>query len=86
MAGKYDGVIQAARGKSSKEENQISGSPETQITIKPESQESGKPVEVNLCVKVPKPLRQHWAAEAKRRGTTMTEVIVRALKAEFGEP
>ena len=42
--------------------------------------------EVNLCVKVPKSLRQHWAAEAKRQGTTMTAVIMAALKDRFGKP
>jgi len=42
--------------------------------------------EVNLCVKVPKSLRQHWAAEAKRQGTTMTAVIMAALNDRFGKP
>ena len=47
-----------------------------------------EPVEesVNLCVKVPRSLRQHWAAEAKRSGTSMTEVIVEALSSRFGTP
>lgn len=71
MSGKYGDLIKKAR--------------------EPESQKSGleKKVaepEVNLCVKVPKSLRQHWAAEAKRQGITMTSVIVEALKAKFGEP
>ncbi len=76
MAGKFGDLIKKAR--------------------EPESHKSGKkPVmekdavaepEVNLCVKVPKSLRQHWAAEAKRQGTTMTAVIVEALRARFGEP
>lgn len=42
--------------------------------------------EVNLCVKVPEPLRRHWAAEAKRAGITMTEIMVEALTARFGKP
>jgi hypothetical protein len=41
---------------------------------------------VNLCVKVPKRLRSHWAAEAKRHDVTMTDVMVEALKARFGMP
>ena len=41
---------------------------------------------VNLCVKVPRSLRQHWAAEAKRSGTSMTEIIVEALTNRFGTP
>jgi hypothetical protein len=57
--------------------------PDNQITRKPENQ---KEREVNLCVKVPEPLRRHWAAEAKRQGITMTEVMVEALLQRFGKP
>lgn len=41
---------------------------------------------VNLSIKVPKRLRQHWAAEAKRSGTTLTRVITDALQQRFGVP
>lgn len=41
---------------------------------------------VNLCVKIPQYLRQHWAAEAKRQGITMTEIIIEALNQKFGKP
>ena len=54
---------------------------------KPDSSKTSKPdKEVNLCVRVPESLRRHWAAEAKRNGTTMTDVIKAALVAEFGNP
>lgn len=54
---------------------------------KPDSSTASKPdKEVNLCVRVPESLRCHWAAEAKRNGTTMTAVIKTALIAEFGLP
>lgn len=43
-------------------------------------------LEVNLSIKVPLSLRRHWAAEAKRRGTTLTAAISEALAARFGEP
>jgi hypothetical protein len=90
MSGKYGALIQKAR----EPENQKEGQPEDKKTRKPDSQISGQQgeeqvvsePEVNLCVKVPKSLRQHWAAEAKRQGMTMTSVIVEALKAKFGEP
>jgi hypothetical protein len=90
MSGKYGALIQKAR----EQENQKEGQPEDKKTIKPDSQISGQQgeeqvvsePEVNLCVKVPKSLRQHWAAEAKRQGMTMTSVIVEALRAKFGEP
>lgn len=73
---------------SAKTENQIVGQPNNQITREPDNQITEQPSEpeVNLCVKVPKSLRQHWAAEAKREGTTMTAVIVEALEAKFGMP
>lgn len=42
--------------------------------------------EVNLSIKVAKSLRQHWAAEAKRQGTTLKAAITESLNAKFGEP
>jgi hypothetical protein len=58
---------------------------ENQKTRKTENQ--GIPEEdVNLSIKVPKSRRQHWAAEAKRQGTTLTAAIMAALSAKFGEP
>ena len=72
MSSKYGDLIKKAR----EQENQKTGSEPGRLPSP----------EVNLCVKVPKSLRQHWAAEAKRQGTTMTEVIIKALKAKFGEP
>ena len=45
-----------------------------------------KEEDVNLTVKVPRFRRMHWAAEAKRSGVTLTEVICEALSKRFGEP
>lgn len=60
---------------------------DNQITEKPENQKIKEPEkEVNLCIKVPESLRRHWAAEAKRDGITMTEVMVGALIKRFGKP
>ena len=59
--------------------NQITGKPDNQINVLPDR-------EVNLCVKVPESLRRHWAAEAKRNGITMTEVMTEALIQRFGKP
>jgi hypothetical protein len=85
--GRYGDIIKKAR----EPENQNANLLETQNTGLPESQNTGLPEnqnepEVNLCVKVPKSLRQHWAAEAKRQGTTMTAVIMAALSDRFGKP
>lgn len=53
----------------------------------PESgHKSGSDEEVNLSIKVAKSRRQHWAAEAKRRGTTLTAAVTEALSSKFGEP
>ena len=68
-----------------KQENQPTVEPDNQITGKPEHQIKQER-EVNLCVKVPESLRRHWAAESKRHGITMTEVIIQALKERFGSP
>lgn len=98
VKGKYGALIQKAR----EQENQISGQPDGQIAeeteihkeienSQPDNQIARKPDlpkerEVNLCVKVPESLRRHWAAEAKRQGITMTEVMVEALTQRFGKP
>ncbi|AFY37265.1 hypothetical protein Lepto7376_0887 [[Leptolyngbya] sp. PCC 7376] len=81
MSGKFGDIIGKAK-QTSKPVNQTTGKPEKQISTK--STEAEKMV--NLCVKVPKSLRQHWAAEAKRQGITMTEVITEALNQKFGKP
>jgi predicted NAD-dependent protein-ADP-ribosyltransferase YbiA (DUF1768 family) len=70
---KYGQLIDAAR----KQESKKARKPEEQETL-------GK--DVNLSIKVPKSRRQHWAAEAKRQGTTLTAAITEALSAKFGEP
>lgn len=43
-------------------------------------------ISVNLTIKVSQSLRRHWAAEAKRSGITITDVIIEALKKKFGTP
>ena len=94
---RYKDLIQNAK----KPDNQNTNNPESKITKKSDSQKSGKTKsqqaskpdsqiveipEVNLCIKVPKNLRQHWSAEAKRQGTTLKAVISQALEDKFGLP
>ena len=88
---KYGALIQKAR----EQENQEAGKPDDQMTAQASDELDSQPEpepgvvkekEVNLCVKVPESLRRHWAAESKRGGVTMTEVIVQALEARFGKP
>jgi hypothetical protein len=68
---KYSELIKEAR----KDVNQNTSKPEETVEEM-----------VNLCVKVPLSFRRHWAGESKKRGISMTEVIIEALKNEFGEP
>lgn len=72
---KYGQLIKEAR----KQENKKARKPDT-------GQETDIEPDVNLSVKVPKSRRQHWAAEAKRQGTTLTAVITEALSQRFGDP
>ena len=60
---------------------------ESHKTRKPvERQETDSEPDVNLSIKVAAARRRHWAAEAKRQGTTLTAVITEALSEKFGEP
>jgi hypothetical protein len=72
---KYGALIKEAR----RQENQKTRKPETE-------QGNSSKSEVNLSIKVAKSRRQHWAAEAKRQGTTLTAAITEALSQKFGEP
>jgi hypothetical protein len=72
---KYGQLIKEAR----KQENQKASKPETR-------ERTDHELEVNLSIKVPKSRRQHWAAEAKRQGVTLTAAITEALSNRFGEP
>ena len=84
-----------ANQETSKEENQQTLNPENQIeegssglasSVELESSEQTTEAFVNLSIRVPKRMRQHWAAEAKRSGTTLTKVVTDALNQRFGEP
>jgi len=79
---KYGDLIKQAR----KPDNQVSVKPDDQTARNEEKPIEAQEEQVNLCVKVPKRLRSHWAAEAKRHDITMTDVMVEALKTRFGLP
>lgn len=72
---KYGQLIKEAR----KQENKKARKPDDGKDAAPEP-------EVNLSIKVAVARRRHWAAEAKRRGTTLTAAITEALHERFGEP
>ena len=72
---KYGQLIKEAR----KQENQKKGKQE-------DGRGAGPEPDVNLSIKVAAARRRHWAAEAKRQGTTLTAAITEALSEKFGEP
>lgn len=72
---KYGALIKEAR----KQDNQKARKPEKE-------QKEEKEPDVNLSIKVAAARRRHWAAEAKRRGVTLTAAITEALSERFGEP
>lgn len=89
QANKYASLIKAAKEEGNQPvenlENQKPRKPESKKAEKskvPETQEE----QVNLGVKVPLTWRRHWAAESKRTGISMTEVIIEALTKKFGKP
>jgi hypothetical protein len=71
---KYGQLIKEAR----KQENKKARKPEA-------NGDSSEP-DVNLSIKVSAARRRHWAAEAKRKGVTLTAAITEALSERFGEP
>lgn len=88
---RYADIIQKAReSEASEPEQEVEDEvalPDSQNTRLLESA-SGKVIEemVNLSIRVPKRLRMHWVAEAKRHDTSITAVITEALNAKFGNP
>jgi len=71
---KYGQLIREARKQESKK------------TRKPETNGGSSEPDVNLSIKVAAARRRHWAAEAKRKGVTLTAAITEALSERFGEP
>jgi len=72
---KYGQLIKEARMQGDKKAQKMEDKSET----------SSEP-DVNLSIKVAASRRRHWAAEAKRKGTTLTAAITEALITKFGEP
>ena len=81
---RYADIIQKARESEAAEPEQVELLPESQSSLQETA--PGKVVEemVNLSIRVPKRLRMHWVAEAKRHDTSITAVITEALNARFG--
>ena len=71
-----------AAAAAAKKAKQQTSKPDSQIQIDAQPKDD----EVNLCVRVPKSQRKWWAAQAKMNDKTMTDVIKKALIAEFGLP
>ena len=87
---RQDEAINGARSEVSTKagipEEEQSGIPDNNETALPETLGKKEEEFVNLSIRVPKSLRQHWAAEAKREGTSLTKVISDSLERRFGKP
>lgn len=77
------GIIDAAR--SSETEVQNTSNTESQNYSNTELQDTGKPEMANLTIKVSKARRKHWGVEAKKDNTNLTQVIIEALIAKYGD-
>jgi hypothetical protein len=77
------GIINTARA--SEPELQSTGDAVSQNTSNTELQNTGKPEMANLTIKVSKARRKHWGLEAKKDNTNLTQVIIEALIARYGD-
>jgi len=77
------GIIDAARA--SEPEVQNTSIAESHNYSNTESQDTGKPEMANLTIKVSKARRKHWGVEAKKDNTNLTQVIIEALIAKYGD-
>jgi hypothetical protein len=79
----FSGIIDAAR--SSEPEVQNTSITESHNYSNTELQDTGKPEMANLTIKVSKARRKHWGVEAKKDNTNLTQVIIEALIAKYGD-
>jgi len=77
------GIIDAARA--SEPEVQNTSNTESQNYSNTESRDTDKPEMANLTIKVSKARRKHWGVEAKKDNTNLTQVIIEALIAKYGD-
>ena len=77
------GIIDAARA--SEPEVQNTSITESHNYSNTELQDAGKPEMANLTIKVSKARRKHWGVEAKKDNTNLTQVIIEALIAKYGD-
>ena len=77
------GIIDAARA--SEPEVQNTSITENHNYSNAELQDTGKPEMANLTIKVSKARRKHWGVEAKKDNTNLTQVIIEALIAKYGD-
>ncbi len=57
-----------------------------QMEIQKDGKENAGEKPVNLGIKVAEYRRRFWVGQAKLQGVTISEVIIEALSAKFGEP
>jgi len=79
----FSNIISAAR--SEEPELQNTGNTISQYYSEPELQNTSKPEMANLTIKVSKARRKHWGLEARKDNTNLTQVIIEALTAKYGD-
>ncbi len=89
MSGKYGKLIKEAKKQDSLTIKEVDNNIEKvneEIDNHNENNITPKEPEAILSVKLPISLRRHFAAEAKRQGLTLKEVVTSALIQKFGTP
>ncbi len=90
MAINYKNLINQARQESSKTDKptikQADSQEKLQSSLHTTIQADNEEKLANLCVRVPESWRNHWKAEAARRGMPLADYVIDALKAQYGLP
>lgn len=85
--GSFKGIFDAAREEESeKSDSQISKKKVSQTSEKSDSQITEEEIKANLCIKIPKSLRNYWIGSARTEGTTVTAVLTQYLTERYGTP
>lgn len=90
MATDYKAILKQAKEAPSeslqadKHKSMQSSSQESKKASLHASMDSSKQEVVNLCVRVPKQLRNYWKSEAAKQGIPLAEYIIKGLTEYYG--
>lgn len=90
MATNYKNLINQARQEGSNVDNPTSSQSgnheKLQTSLHANIQADNEEKLANLCVRVPESWRNHWKAEAAKRGIPLADYVITALKTQYGLP